>query len=240
MADTSSGFFDSGGLGSTLLSYVPFAGGLLSSLFGESPESQRAKLRQEQLKQNQIYRDRAIQRAQVLKQTGLKDIAKNTVGQLGKAQSDVGRRAAAIGRTGETEAMLNPVTSNINESGSRTLEGATQSYDTGINNINSQFDANAMNIENDIASAPLDPSTLDQISGIASSASKSMDYSRYLDALRDSRSNVPIQSLPVPPPAQDANTGNMASTNYQPIVSPIKKNYSYLADPRLQNSSYRY
>ncbi|MBE3140908.1 MAG: hypothetical protein IMZ53_10025 [Thermoplasmata archaeon] len=159
------GIFDEGGLlgkggtGSDLLSAVPYAGmavGALQSLFGESEADKRKKRIDNLLKQNEMRRTQSLQRIAQLKQGGIKDISGNTATQLGRAQSDIARRATASGRTGDTESMMLPVTSNINEAGGKNMENALQFYDTQTVNTQNQFDQNAANIEGDAASQPLE------------------------------------------------------------------------------------
>jgi hypothetical protein len=196
---------------------IPYVGagiGLVSSLFGESEADIQKRRQQELLKQNEMYRQRALARANVLKQQGIKDISKETTTQLGRSQSDVARRAAALGRSGDTEAMLLPVTSEIGERGGRTLEGAIRSYDTGIEGIQGQYDTNAMNIQSDIAASPIAPSTGEELLSIGSSAIDYLNQDRYLKALED--------------------------INNPQTKTPITQDYSYLAKPSLYNRNYRF
>lgn len=157
--------------------------GLISSLFGESDEDIRKRRQQELIKQNEMYRQRAIARANILKQQGIKDISKETATSVARAQADVGRRAAASGRVGDTEAMMLPVTSNISEAGGRTLEGAIKGYDTGISNIEDQYDTRAMNIQSDIAAAPIEPSFMDELMSLGGSAVDYLNQDKYLKAM---------------------------------------------------------
>lgn len=174
--------------GSTLGPWGAIGGGLVglaSGLFSDSEEEIRRKRQESLMRENERYRQMALVRAEQLKRGGIKDISAETTTQLGRAQSDVGRRAAALGRTGDTEGMLLPVTSNINEAGGKRLEGAIQSYDTGINDINSQYDQSAMGIQSDFAARPIEPGMADEFSGLASSFGQYSNYDRYLKAMKD-------------------------------------------------------
>jgi hypothetical protein len=200
-----------------ILKNVPYVGagiGVLSSLFGESEEDVRKRRERELIKQNEMYRQRALARANVLKQQGIKDISKETSTQIGRSQSDVARRAAALGRSGDTEAMLLPVTSEIGERGGRTLEGAIRSYDTGIEGIQSQYDTNAMNIQSDIAASPIAPSTGEELLDISTSAIDYLNQDKYLKALE--------------------------AINNPQTKTPLTQDYSYLAKPSLYNRPYRF
>jgi len=211
--EKSPGFFSSGGAGSDILGAVPYVGagiGLISSIFGESEDDVRRKRQQELIRQNERYRQQAIARANILKQQGIKDISKETSTQLGRAQSDIGRRAAALGRTSDTEAMLLPVTSNISESGGRTLEGAIQEYDTGISDIESEYDRSAMDIQAGIAASPIAPSAAEELMSVGGSAVDYLNQDRYLKAL------------------EAINAPSGSST-----ITPQRKKYNYLAEPSL-------
>ncbi len=200
-----------------ILKNVPYVGagiGVLSSLFGESEEDIRKRRERELIKQNEMYRQRALARANVLKQQGIKDISKETSTQIGRSQSDVARRAAALGRSGDTEAMLLPVTSEIGERGGRTLEGAIRGYDTGIEGIQSQYDTNAINIQSDIAASPIAPSTGEELLDISTSAIDYLNQDKYLKALE--------------------------AINNPQTKTPLTQDYSYLAKPSLYNRPYRF
>jgi hypothetical protein len=183
MAETSPGFFSKGGTGSDLLGYVPLVGGALQSLFGKSEEEIRRERIAEARKQNEMYRQMAANRVAQLKSGGVKDISSETATQSGRAQSDVGRRAAASGRVGDTEAMLLPTVSNINESGGKRMEDTLRYYDTQAANVQNQFDQNAMQIEQDAAARPIEVNPMEQIVGYGTSALKQSNYDRYLDAM---------------------------------------------------------
>jgi hypothetical protein len=184
MADA--GFFSKGGTGSDILGAVPYVTGglgLIQGLFGDSEAETRRK-RQEALKKtNEMYRTLALQRASALKQGAIKDISANTQTQLGRTQSDVARRVAALGRASDTESMLLPAAANISEAGGNTLSNALQFYDTQQAGINNQFDTNAMNIASDIAASPIEPSILDQLMGVGSSVAGQINYDKFLGAL---------------------------------------------------------
>jgi hypothetical protein len=183
------GLFEEGGIAQKAIGYVPLVGGVLSSLFGKSEEDIRRERIAQARKQNEQYRQMAANRVAQLKSGGIKDISGETATQLGRAQSDIGRRAAATGRAGDTEAMMLPVTSNINEAGGKRMEDTLQYYDTQAANVQSQFDKNAMDIESDAAARPIEVSPMEQIAGYASSALKQSNYDKYLDAMRGINGN---------------------------------------------------
>jgi hypothetical protein len=185
----------------------------VTMLMGDSEEEIRRKRQEKLMAENERYRQMALARAQQLKQGGIKDISKETATQLGRAQSDVGRRAAALGRTGDTEAMLLPVTSNINEAGGKNLEGAIQSYDTGISKIGDQYDQNAMNIQSDFAARPIEPGIADNLMSVSSSYIQGNNYDKYLKAMRDINS-------------PSGNVGGL-----QPFQQQQRPDYSYLNRP---------
>ena len=245
-------FFSKGGTGSDIMSSLPYVGaayGLISSIFGGGEDAVRRKRQQELTRQNEQYRTMAVARANQLKTGGIKDISKETATQVGRASSDVARRAAASGRTGDTESILLPVTSNINETGGRNLEGAIQQYDTGINNINTQYDQNAMNIQSDYAARPIMPNVADELSSIGSSYVQGQNQDRYLNALMSMRgynapANIDPSTSMITPSMNPVSDNEVlpseivppenTSQPYSPYLIPLKKDYSYLSNPRLR------
>jgi gas vesicle protein len=204
-----SGALSAGMTGYKVGSMIPIPGagivggavGALSGLFSDSEEEIRRKRQEELKKQNEQYRMIALARANQLKQGGIKDISKETATQVGRSQSDVSRRAAALGRTGDIESMLLPVTSRINEAGGKNLETAIQSYDTGINNINSQYDTAAMRINSDFAARPIEPNISDNLTSIGSSIIQGGNYDKYLKAMTDIYGNKDTPSTSASPNA---------------------------------------
>ena len=235
MAD--SGFFSKGGLGSDLLGYVPLAGGILSSLssiFGKSDEQIRKGRADKLQKQNDLYRSLALSRAQQLKEGGIKDISRETQTQLGRSQSDIAKRAAAGGGR-DAESMLLPVTSNINEAGGKNLENAIQSYDTGINNIENQYDQNAINIQAGLASSPIEPSVADQLLSVAGSVNQQNNYNKYLDAVKGISGDVGTPTNTIPATPSIDTIPSLPQTNINtvaPVSSPgLNTNISGLISP---------
>ena len=245
-------FFGKGGTGSDILSSLPYVGAgisFLSNIFGGGADGERRKRQQELTRQNEQYRTLAVARANQLKTGGIKDISKETATQVGRASSDVARRAAATGRTGDTESMLLPVTSNINETGGRNLEGAIQQYDTGINKINTQFDDNAMSIQSDYAARPIMPDIGEELQSIGSSYVQGQNQDRYLNALMSMRgynapANIDPSTSMITPSTTPVSDNEVlpseivppenTSQPYSPYLIPLKKDYSYLSNPKLR------
>jgi hypothetical protein len=191
MAETASSpsFFGKGGTGSDILGYLPgisMVGGLVNSIFGESEEDIRQERKQKLLQQIQLYRAQALARAKELKSGGIKDLSSTTQTQLGRAQSDVSRRMASLGRSGDTESALLPVTSNINESGGKTMEDALKYYDTQTSNIESQYDQQALDAESDFAARPIEPSIADQLMSTGAQYLTYQQNQDYIDAYKNS------------------------------------------------------
>ncbi len=160
----------------------------LNSIFGKSEEDIRAERKRKLLEQIANYRQQALRRADVLKSSGIKDIASTTQTQLGRAQSDVSRRMASLGRSGDVESALLPVTSNINESGGRTMENALKFYDTQKGNIESAYDEQSLGVESDFAGRPIEPSIADQLMNIGSQYLMYRQNQDYVDAYKNQTS----------------------------------------------------
>jgi hypothetical protein len=224
--------------------------GGLSSLFGNSPEEERAARKKELLAQIAAYRQASLARAQQLKTGGIKDISKETATQLAMSQSDIARRMAASGRVGDTEGMLLPVTSKINEQGGNRLESAIKSYDTGINDINTQFDNAALSAESDYAARPIEPTLADQLMGIGSQYLTYKQNQDYIDAYKNKNINTPkptdstaspnLNASLIEQPVKSYGAPSLSPSSLRDMISPLDTTPSQnlLYQPEISQPSY--
>ena len=141
--------------------------GGISSLFGGN----------QQEKQMNEYRDRiAKMRTQAI-QTGALQIGGQTQRNMSAARQAAGRRAAAMGRTGDTEAMTAPIESRAQVAGGEAMNQYLQS-------TNSQYDKMLGQGELSYASRSTQPSTGQYIQTLGGGVAKYMQNKDYIKALK--------------------------------------------------------